>query len=574
MPPIEVIAPPPSEDKISEFVKIFNLHPIAAGTLIRRGYKTLDDAKRFLFPRLRDINDPSLLKDINEGAELFAESVIANRQIVIYGDYDVDGITSTAIIANFCRIVGRAAVAYLPHRITDGYGISADAVKTLAEKYSGALLVAVDCGSTAAEEVALARKLGFDVIVIDHHTVKETAPPANAHINPRRDDCAYPFKELAACGLTLLFVTAVRGRLKEKGYFKRREAPNLKQFLDIVALGTVADVVPLVSDNRIFVSEGIRQFARTQSPGLDALMHFAGCARNSITTYELGFKLSPRINAAGRIGNAEVALELLLCDSTQKAFELASKLNEFNERRRAEEQTIFDLASAKIKKKLSENPALKAAVIYDNEWHTGVIGIVASRLAEEYSMPVIIVGRSEQGWRGSARTIGNVDVYSILDSRRELMTEFGGHRKAAGFSIKEGSVAEFEREVEAAADKLIDARALETLIEVDGELSLSSIDYHLCSSLDRLAPFGLENPQPLFYLSDAEVVRKNITRDGRHLQLELTNGRATFDAIAFNHSDKIDGVDKATLVGLPRIENYLGDERIKIVIKHIKTASK
>ncbi|MSO57691.1 MAG: single-stranded-DNA-specific exonuclease RecJ [Thermoleophilia bacterium] len=497
-----------------------------ASVLVRRGFADPEAAARFLAAEPPGY-DPFLLGDMREAVARLQLAVERGERVCVHGDYDVDGICATAVATLALREAGLDVRTHLPSRFEEGYGLARDTLDRLAAD-GVTLVVTVDCGITALAEVAHARTLGLDVIVTDHHRPGETLP--DCPVVATRT-ASYPFPELAGTGVAHRLAEALLG----SGH------PLLDRLLDLVALATIADVVPLVDENRAFASAGLRALARTSRPGLRALMRSARVDPAAIDATAVSFRLAPRINAAGRLGRPDTALELVLAEDTQTAERLAGELERLNRERQVVEERIARSAAATIDSWNDERRAGRAYVVCGEDWHQGVLGIVASRLVERYRRPVVLIARSADGWKGSGRSIPSFDLHAGLAACAEHLERFGGHRAAAGLSIQTASLEEFAAAFVAHADRMIEAAELELPLRVDAVVPPGALTLTLAEELRRLAPFGLGNPEPTLLVASVEAAEPTIVGEGKHLRFRV-RGRGVDGgaAIAFGQGHEHD----------------------------------
>ncbi len=529
----------PSDERVAQSLsKQTGLHAIAARVLAGRGIASPEAAERFLSARLSDLPDPFLMKAMAVAVERVERALRAGERITVYGDYDVDGVTSTTLLVSFLREVGADVAFYLPHRLAEGYGLNPAAIDRIVDE-GARLVVTVDCGVTAVDEIDRAASLGVDVVVIDHHKAPEELPRAVAMLNPHQPGCDFPSKELSAVGVTFLFLMAMRKRLRESGFFEHRPEPNLRSFLDLVALGTVADVVPLVGANRILVAHGLTVLERGGRLGIRALKRVAEVGEGPITAGQVGFRLAPRINAVGRLDDAAVAVELLLTTDAIRAEELAESLNRANAERQSLERRIVQEAMAQASARLSgPSPDLvRGLVLSSDGWHPGVVGIVASRIAERFHRPAIVIGLSGDSGKGSCRGVERFNMYGALDRCRADQVRFGGHHHAAGVTVARERLESFTRAFEAEAQRQLRVEDLEPVVKVDAEVHVGDAGLSLAESLQKLAPFGAGNPEPVLSVEVSGIEARVLpAKDGGIDHLKFPLGGA--DAIAFGMSDK------------------------------------
>ncbi len=504
----------------------FGLPPFFANLLCRRKIQTIEDAELFLRPRLQSLSDPFLLPDMRSAVDRILAALDRRERIVLYGDYDVDGVTSIALFTRVLRASGAEPRTFLPDRMAEGYGLSADGIKRCVETLAPQLLIAVDCGTSSVREIMELRAAGIDVIVFDHHEPKSALPVCTAVVNPKLGD---DFKYLCSVGIVFKACHAL---------LKQRPLPgfDLREYLDLVALGTVADIVPLVRENRILVRRGLRQLEQTRWPGLRALMDVAS-VRSPLETADLGFRLGPRLNAAGRLGTAEDALELLLCDEPARARELAANLDAQNRDRQLVERAMADEADQLHL--ASFDPARDGAIVVGREgWHHGVIGIVASRLSKKYHRPVLVVGFDAGVGKGSGRSIGGLSLVEALDDCREFLHQFGGHEMAAGFTIQQDRFADFRTAfIRCARARLSDDDLLPRL-HLDGELTLRDLNFDLLGLHESLQPFGAGNPKPTFLARGVGPATPPRIVKERHLRIDMSQHGRTHPGIYFNGANE------------------------------------
>ena len=504
-----------------------------ARLLVRRGILDEEAARSFLHPQLAQLPEPRLMKGVDRAVARIMRAMAAGERIALYGDYDVDGVTSTCVLADFLRHHGIDVRIYIPKRLTEGYGLNRDAVDELAEE-GVRLLITLDCGITAADEIAHAQERGMDTIVVDHHRCPPELPRAYATLNPQQADCGYPSDVLAAVGVCFNLVAALRRALRERGaYSADRPEPNLRQTLDLVALGTVADMVPLTGVNRILAWHGLQVLRHALRHGVRALMEVSRVRPVNTKSGDIAFRLAPRINAAGRLADATVGVRLLLSENMEEARRLAFALDEANGNRRAIEGHVFEQAVARIEAESVLPPAL---VLADPHWHPGVVGIVCSKLVERFDRPAILIG---EGGRGSARTAKSLHLYDALADCAEFLTKFGGHRAAAGMRIPFDRVEAFRQAFlrRVCGDPGLQHGAV-PILHYDEDLFPDEIDFQWADELARLEPFGSGNPEPLFKLSGVRVRTTRVVGQD-HLKLRFEEGRlGGLRGIAFKMADR------------------------------------
>jgi single-stranded-DNA-specific exonuclease len=509
--------------------------PVIARLLCQRGFADPDTARQFLSPRLDHLHDPFLLTGMREGIERLEAAIARAEPIAIHGDYDVDGITSTVILRRAIELVGGTVMHFVPDRLRDGYGLQPATVERLAA--AGArVIVSVDCGIRATAAAERARDLGVDLIITDHHEPEASLPPALAVINPKRHDCTYPEKHLAGVGVALKVVQALLVR-----HDRAREF--LPHFVKVAAIGTLADVVPLVGENRVIARYGLETLSRgPHTAGLDALLDESGLAGRQLDSFHIGFVLGPRLNAAGRMSSANLALDLLLlrgrdAGTRDRARTLAQQLGAENTKRQEQEAAIL----AEAKRAVEKDPEVggqNMLIVAGHDWHRGVIGIVASKLVDAYHKPALVLTVEDGIAHGSGRSIGSFDLLAGLESCADVFIKFGGHRQAAGVTIEAARIPELRRRLAAFANERLSPDDLVPRLRIDAPLGLRDISSDVIAGLERLGPFGAANPKPVFRAAPIELMEPPRRLKDRHLALLVRqNGRA-FRAIAWRAADR------------------------------------
>ena len=536
---------------------------LVSEVLASRGVERAEDAAEFLTQETTLTYSPFLMQDMDKAVERIAQAIAAGEKIAIFGDYDVDGITATCILVDYLKGRGADVVHYIPRRIEDGYGLSCDAIEGL-RKGGATLLVTVDCGITGVDEVAFARSIGMDVVVTDHHECKETLPVASAVVDPRRSDCEYPFKHLAGCGVALKLVLALGGE-------ENREA-LLTRYCPLAAVGTVADVMQMTGENRTIVSRGLATLDRSDFIGLHALLKEAGLAGREISSVQIGFVLAPRINAAGRMGAADMAADLLLCQDPVQAEELAKALCALNRERQSVEQTIYSQAEEMIEQMPEEDR--RALVLASETWHQGVVGIVASRLSEKYSRPSFMIHLNGAVGKGSCRSWGGFNLFAALESCSDLLLGFGGHELAAGFTIDAANIPAFRARMNQYAAEYWVGKAPESTLEIDVELHQPGrVTLQEVEALAALEPYGSGNARPLFCLMGATLLRMQNVGQNRHLKLRLGKGSAQFDGIFFSTNTAACGCQEGDRVDAAfylQVNEFRGSRTVQLQMVDIR----
>ncbi|WP_295581302.1 single-stranded-DNA-specific exonuclease RecJ [uncultured Oscillibacter sp.] len=506
--------------------------------LAARGIATAEAAAEFLDRERALTISPMRMKDMDRAVERIQRAVADGETIAVFGDYDVDGITSTVLLMDYLKSCGVRCLRYIPRRVEDGYGLSRDAIQGLWDQ-GATLMITVDCGITGNEEVAFAASLGMDVVVTDHHECKESLPAAAAVVDPHRPDCPYPFKHLAGVGVALKLVLALGGESREDALFNR--------YCTLAAIGTIADVMRMEGENRTIVSCGLEALPHTDFVGVHALLKEAGLLGKPITSIQIGFVLSPRINAAGRMGAADLAADLLETSDPLRAEELARALCDLNRERQMVEQAICADATEKIHSLRSEERS--ALVLSSERWHQGVVGIVASRLSEKYSCPSFMIHLKDGVGKGSCRSYGGFNLFAALESCKNLLSGFGGHELAAGFTIPEENIDAFRARMNRYVRETCGATLPVSSLEVDAPITCpGGVTLAEVEELGRLEPYGAGNPRPVFALLGATVDTVQSVGQGRHLKLHLSKGPCRFDAIFFSVTEAECGIPAGSRV--------------------------
>ncbi|MEJ2471012.1 MAG: single-stranded-DNA-specific exonuclease RecJ [Desulfuromonadales bacterium] len=559
-------APPEAAllDRLSETLEV---PPLVARLLAHRGLES-DTAGGFLQNRLADLPDPFLLPDMEFAVRRLQRAIEQGERIAVHGDYDVDGITGTALLCSLLTALDGQVDYHIPLRLRDGYGLSATALRRAAQE-GVALVISVDCGVSAVEEAALARELGLELIITDHHQPPEVLPTALAVINPQRPDSLFPCADLAGVGVAFFLLIALRQRLRESGWFNQRPEPDLREALDLVALGTIADLVPLRGVNRILVSHGLRALQRGVRIGIRALKQVAGIDR--VTCGAVGFQLAPRLNAAGRLEDAERGVDLLLQDDMLTALTTARSLDQCNRQRQELEKRILQEAE----KAVAALPAQRSHVIVlaQDAWHPGVIGIVASRLVERYHRPTVLIALEGSIGKGSARSIGGFHLYRGLQHCAGLLTAFGGHAMAAGLTLERERLEDFAAALEIHARDAIDPQDLVPSLRHDGVVLLEELDLSVLQLCERLEPFGIGNPEPLLVVASVRA-RQIQELSGGHLRFNACQGGFSHPAIAFGmQARRAEFAGEIDLLVAPQINHYKGRKTVQLRVRDVRPAS-
>ena len=536
--------------------------PLLAQCLLNRGFSEPAALARFLEPRLKQLADPFLLPDMTAAVDRLFAAHERNELVVIFGDYDVDGVTSTTLLLEFLRRLGWRVEAYLPHRLEEGYGLTRDGAENCLKQFPATLLLAVDCGSTAVETIGWLRSRSVETVVLDHHQVSEPAPPAVALVNPQRTG---QFTELCSAGLAFKLAHAVLKRGRETGLPGALDL-DLKPLLDLVALGTVADLVPLTGENRILVVAGLERLNQTRRPGLLALKEVAGIS-GPIGVSEVGFQLGPRLNAAGRMETAEASLRLLLAETAAEARPLAEQLDLQNRERQQIECGITEQVLGTVRSKF--NPA-EDYVIVEGEllWHIGVVGIVASRVLQEFYRPTVILGGDAGEWRGSGRSVAGFDLAAALRECGDLLLKHGGHAMAAGLSLKPEQVELFRRRLNELARRALKPEDLQPPLRLDAEVPLADLTLEAMAELERLKPTGMGNPGVQFCARGLTHQRplQRMGANRQHVKMWVTDGKVTREAVWWNAGEGKLPVGRFDLAFAPSINEFAGRRTVQLKV--------
>jgi single-stranded-DNA-specific exonuclease len=542
---------------------------LLATLLIHRNISSTDSAKSFLFPKLQALRDPFLLKDMDRAAELTKRFIVKKKKITIYGDYDADGITATSLLYDFFSQINIPISFYIPHRLKEGYSLNETAVREIAQDGTE-LIITVDCGISSFSEITLAHKLGMEVIVTDHHQLPSGFQPLCPMINPLRPDSSFPFKELSGVGLALYFAIAIRAILRESGFFQSDTELDLKPYLDLVAIGTVADIVPLIEENRILVKSGLAVLKKSRKPGINTLLRVSGIKNNqAITTHDIAFKLAPRLNAMGRLGSATRAVHLLTTDDEAEASSIAIQIDTLNAQRQKIQNGIVSECREKIDK-MEDLERRRTIVLSHPQWHRGVLGIVASKIVDEYYRPTLLFTDEGDVLKGSGRSIDGFHLYKALSDLSDLLTQFGGHEYAAGITLESKNFEEFCDRFEELASKKLDIKDMASKIEVDTKLGLESINPQTLHDIEMLLPFGHRNPRPIFWTGPVKVVFSRVVGND-HLKLTIKEKGTTFGCIAFGKAPlhPLEGKVVDILFHV-EMNTWQGTESIQLVIVDLR----
>jgi single-stranded-DNA-specific exonuclease len=558
---------PPQPLLAGQLAPQLKVPPLLAQCLLNRGFSEPVAIRNFLQPRLKDLADPFLLPNMNIAVERLLRAHGQNEPLVIFGDYDVDGATSTALLVEVLRALGWKVDFYLPNRMDEGYGLSRDGVENCLKKFPVTLLLAVDCGSTAVETISWLRERGVDVVVLDHHQISSPAPEAVALVNPQLiqnlESKAQNFCELCSAGLAFKLAHALVKRGREINLPGAAEF-DLRPLLDLVALGTIADLVPLVSENRILVSAGLQRLNTTKRHGLIELKRVAQCPP-ILGTYEVAFQLAPRLNASGRLESAEESLHLLLARGQAEAMPLAQSLDARNRERQKIERDIVKEVAGTVRAKFDPE---KNFVIVEGQllWHIGVVGIVASRVLQEFYRPTIIIGGEGDEWRGSGRSIAGFDLAAALCECDDLLVRHGGHAMAAGLSIRPDKIDALRERLNELARRALKPEDLQPPLRIDAEVGLDEMNFKMLNELACLKPTGQGNPMAQFYARNLTHARplQRIGTDRQHIKMWVTDGATTLEAIWWNGGEASLPVGKFDMAFAPQINEFNGRRTVQL----------
>lgn len=561
-----VLKPQGDVEVVNRLAGELRINKILVNLLVQRGITTYDEAKKFFRPSLDDLHDPFLMRDMDKAIERIGEALAKKEHILVYGDYDVDGTTAVSLVYTFLKGYSGNIGYYIPDRYKEGYGISRQGIDWAKENgYS--LIIALDCGIKSNDKIEYAKTLGVDFIICDHHRPGAEIPDAVAVLDPKRNDCEYPYKELSGCGIGFKLIQA---------FAQANHVPfvQLEQFLDLVAISISADIVPITGENRILAFYGLQRLNKEPRPGIKAILELSGI-RKELVINDIVFTIAPRINAAGRIEHGEKAVELLIQKKEDLASFLGDDINEQNTTRKNLDTLITDQALQQIERDDSFRNR-KSTVVYNSEWHKGVIGIVASRLTDKYYRPTIVLTRSNGHVSGSARSVKDFDVYNAIESCSDLLEQFGGHMYAAGLTMKEENVEAFSKRFEKIVSETIEDRMLTREIEVDAELMLKDITPSFYRILKQFAPFGPGNMAPIFRTTGVRDNGRGRVVGNNHLKLSLTQeelNSSLYDGIAFqlgHHHPMVEQQESFDVVYHVEENTFNGRTSLQLNIKDLK----
>lgn len=548
-----------TQEKIKELEEKYQINKLLATILVNRNITEPEKLKIFLHPTRNDFHDPFLMPDMQKAVNRIKHAIENQEKVIIYGDYDADGITSITVLKSFLEEIGLHTDYYIPNRLNEGYGLNKPAVKKITDEHYD-LMITVDCGISAVEEIKYANELGLETIITDHHEVAEQLPDALAIVDAKRKDNQYPCRDLAGVGVVFKLIQALSKELELP------EETNLK-YLDIVCVGTISDIVPLRDENRVIAKLGLLLVNQTKNVGLKSLLMSSGYKNIDSTT--ISFGVAPRINACGRMGHAEKALKLFLSKNINEVNELTKELNEYNRIRQETEKNIYEEAVQQIESRhLDENATI---VISGENWHHGVIGIVASKITDLYFKPSILLCYEDDIAKGSGRSIPGFDLHDALMKCTDTIDRFGGHSMAIGITVKREMVEPFSEEVEAIAKELHIEEIL-PVIQIDSKVELSEISKEMVASLKQLEPFGEGNKMPIFAIKNLKIDSIRALSEGKHLKMSLRDNNTLVNAIGFNMGHLADEYrigDKIDIVGVLEVNTFNGVESLQINLKDV-----
>ena len=548
------------ESKAEKIEKQFNVGKLVARALATKNLKSDEEIEVFLSPRRGDFHDPFLMPDMEKAVDRVVKAIQNKEKVTIFGDYDVDGITSSSILHRFLKECGLETKIYIPNRISEGYGLNEEAIRKIANEKT-TLIITVDCGITGNKEVELAKSLGIDTVITDHHEPAEELPKAVAVVDCKRKDNKYPFNGLAGCGVAFKLTQGISQRL---GILEEK---SLK-YLDIVCVGTISDIVPLEDENRTISKLGLRLLNQTKNPGLKALLESTGYKK--IDSTAVSFGLAPRINACGRMGHEDEALKLFLTDNLQEARELTSKLNEYNTKRQEIEKDIFSKAQEMLKDENEQK--LPCIVLGGENWHHGVIGIVSSKITDMYSKPSLLLCFEGEESKGSGRSVPGFDLHEALENCKEHIKQFGGHSMAVGLTIETNKFANLKNALEEYATKMKVADIV-PVVKVDQKIGLTDVMIKDIKELELLEPYGEANKMPIFQINNVRIESIRTLSEGKHLKLTVKDEHKIIDCIGFNLGNLASEYpigSKIDLIGSLEINEFRGIENIQINLKDIR----
>ncbi|MGD8352983.1 MAG: single-stranded-DNA-specific exonuclease RecJ [Pseudomonadota bacterium] len=544
--------------------------PLVGQILLNRGYSDIEDASQFLNCQLADLIDPYMLHGMKDAVERIILSFENKEKILVYGDYDVDGVTATSLILLFLRDLGFTTHYYIPKRVEEGYGVNKESIRKFSEEGIG-LVITVDCGISSVEEISYANSLGMNVIVTDHHEPPIRLPEATALINPLLAGCTFPYKALSGVGLAFYLIAGLRKGLREIGFFEEGMEPSLVEYLDLVAIGTIADIVPLTGINRILVRAGLEQINVNPRLGIKTLLEVCGIQPGHVDSSSVAYRLAPKINAAGRLSDAMRGVLLLTTDSSQAAEREAGFLDVENDERQRIERKIYSEAVEIIQSSGMEHDR-RSIVLNSADWHPGVVGIVASRLMERYYRPTVLLCLEDGVYKGSARGIPDFHLYQGLVRCKDLLIEFGGHKYAAGIKVAPENLDAFKERFESVVREIIPKESFTPVIHLDATAGLDELGMDEVIKFQDLSPFGAGNPEPVVLIRDVRIVNPKVV-GGDHLSFLAKQNGLTVGAIAFRQAHELENIkERMELAVVPEVQTWQGVSQVKLRVKGMRAA--
>jgi len=563
----------PDPERVRALMSELGVTELVASLLVNRDLDDIAVARAFLAPRLGALPDPFAMKGMGEAVDRIIAALDSREPICVWGDYDVDGVTSASQLITFFRSLGVTVRHVVPDRFTEGYGLNTAGIEAVVRE-GATLIITVDCGISNVAEVDVARARGADVIIVDHHQVPPVLPRAYAILNPVQPDCGYPDKRLAACGVTWVLLIALRARLRERGWFRARPEPDLRDYLDLTAIGTVADMVPLIGVNRIITSVGLQRVATSRRPGVRALCQVAAIKPERVSAGTIGFHLGPRINAAVRMAHASAGVALMTTEDVAEAAQMAAGVDAYNLERRQVQQDIFDEA-ARLVEEAGDPRSRRSIVLARPGWHSGVLGIVASKLVDRFHRPTVLLSVEDGYAKGSARSISGFKLVQHLERLASFLVKYGGHDHAAGMTLEADRVDAFAEVFEAAAREALEERHLTRRLRVDAEVPLEWLCEALYDDTRRLSPYGQGNPEPTFLARGAYVFEARLVgQDKRHVKLRFDGGQGrAVDAIAFGQASSCPSPgERVDIAWIPELNVFRGEAKLEARIKAMRPA--
>lgn len=547
-----------------------NTTPLVGQILLNRGYGDIEEATQFLKCQLADLIDPYVLHGMKEAVERIILALEKKEKILVYGDYDVDGVTATSLILLFLRDLGFSTHYYIPKRVEEGYGVNKESIRKFSEEGIG-LVITVDCGISSIEEISYANSLGMSVIVTDHHEPPIKLPEAVALINPLLAKCAFPYKALSGVGLAFYLIAGLRKGLRECGFFEEGGEPSLVEYLDLVAVGTIADIVPLTGINRILVRAGLEQINVNPRLGIKTLLEVCGIQPGYVDSSSVAYRLAPKINAAGRLSDAMRGVNLLTTESSEDAEREAGFLDVENDERQRIERKIYSEAVENIEAAGIERD-YRTIVLSSADWHPGVVGIVASRLMERYYRPTVLLCLDGGVYKGSARGIPNFHLFQGLSRCRDLLLEFGGHKYAAGIKVAPENLEEFKKRFESIVREIVPEDGFTPVIKLDAHATLDELGLEEVAKFQDLSPFGAGNPEPVVLVRDVQILDPKIV-GGDHLSFLAKQNGVSIGAIAFRQAHELEHLkEKMELAVVPEVQTWQGVSQVKLRVKGMRPA--